>query len=75
MFILAKRSVLLPSVDGKQRHFVPNGYMGEIPEWAVTDYFRELVADGKICITESTKDKDLQKADEKPAKVRRGTKE
>ena len=73
MFIMAKRRVLLPSKDGSRRHLVPKDYVGEIPEWATqTHYFQALVADGKIVVPDSRKDKDTQTANDKPVKVRRG---
>lgn len=75
MFICAKRNVILPSPDGSQRHPVPRGFVGEIPGWAAcTEYFQGLVADGKIVLPAARRDKDLQQAEEKPAKVRRGKK-
>ena len=75
MFVMAKRNLLLPSPDGSRKHKVSRGFIGEIPEWAAaTPYFRSLVADGKISVPESTRDKDMQTADEKPVKVRRGSK-
>ena len=75
MFILAKRSVILPSSDGSRKYAVPRGYTGEIPDWAAdTNYFRALVAEGKLSVPESRKDKDTQAAAEKPAKIRRGNK-
>lgn len=75
MFVMAKRRVLLPSKDGSLSHLVPRDYVGEIPDWAAdTDYFRALVADGKIAVPNSRKDKDTQAADEKAVKVRRGSK-
>ena len=75
MFVLSKRNVILPSRDGSKTHLVPRDYIGEIPDWAAeTDYFRRLVADGKITVPESHKDKDTQTAAEKPVKVRRGSK-
>ena len=75
MFIISKRRVILPSRDGSKRHLVPRDYIGEIPDWAAeTDYFRSLVADGKIGVPESHKDKDTQKTAEKSVKVRRGSK-
>lgn len=75
MFIISKRRVILPSRDGTQRHLVPRDFIGEIPDWAAdTDYFRSLVADGKIGVPESHKDKDTQKTAEKSVKVRRGSK-
>lgn len=75
MFIICKRRVILPSRDGSKRHLVPRDFIGEIPDWAAeTDYFRALVADGKIGVPESHKDKDTQAAAEKGVKTRRGSK-
>lgn len=75
MFILAKRNIILPSPDGAQQFQIKRDFVGDIPDWATkTDYFKALVADGKITVPESHKDKDTQAADEKPVKVRRGTK-
>lgn len=75
MFILSKRNVILPSKDNSRKHQVKQGFVGNIPDWAAeTDYFRALVKDGKITVPESTKDKDTQAANEKPVKVRRGSK-
>ena len=46
--------------------------MGEAPDWATsTRYFRELVADGKIIVSESRRDRDLQAADEAGTAVTR----
>ena len=72
MFILSKRNVILPSSDGSRTHFVPKGFIGNIPDWAAeTKYFEALVADGKIVPTAMT-DKALQDAAEKKVKTRRG---
>lgn len=72
MFILSKRNVILPSSDGSRTHFVPKGFVGNIPDWAAeTKYFEALVADGKIVPT-AMPDKALQAAEEKSVKVRRG---
>lgn len=73
MFILAKRSVILPSRDGTMKHNVKRDFMGDIPDWAAeTAYFRALVADGKIVIPDSHKDKDTQAAAEDKVTTRRG---
>lgn len=65
MVIVSQRNILLPSKDRSQVFPVTRGWMGEIPEWAAeTEYFRELVADGKIVISESRRDRDLQNAEE-----------
>lgn len=72
MVILTKQAVLF--VDHGETFRAPNGYIGKCPEWvAQTRQFKEMVADGMIVATESSKDKDLAAA-EKPVKVRRGSK-
>lgn len=75
MFIYSDRNVILRSRDGAQAYPVRRGFVGEVPDWAGdTDYFRALVKDGKISLPASHKDRDVQAAEEKPAKVRRGKK-
>lgn len=65
MFIVAKRNVLIPNADGSMVYPVSRGYIGTVPAWVEnTDYFKGLVKDGKISVTESYKDKDLEKAEE-----------
>lgn len=72
MTILTKRAVLfLQEGEQFQAH---NGYIGPCPDWVTeTRQFKEMVADGMIVATKSTKDKDLAAAD-KPVKMRRGGK-
>ena len=74
MFILSHRNIRLPSPDGKSSFFVARGYVGEIPDWAAdTPYFRALVADGKISVPASTRDRDTQAAaDGGPDPYKRG---
>lgn len=75
MFILSKRNIILPSSDGHETIRVARDFVGEIPDWATkTDYFKMLVKDGKIVPTGTT-DKDIQKAAEKPVKIRRAKSE
>lgn len=75
MFILSKRNILLPSLDGSQTFRVARDYVGDVPDWAAeTPYFKDLVADGKIVITGKS-DKALQQAEEKPVKIRRKAEE
>lgn len=75
MFVMCKRNVILPSADGKQQHKVAKDYVGNIPDWATeTAYFRGLVSDGKIVVPETSADKDLQKAAEKPVKQQKADK-
>ena len=48
------------------------GLLGEVPDWAAeTEYFRALVADGKIVPT-GKRDAETQAAAEKKVKTRRG---
>lgn len=71
MFILSKRNIILPSPDGSQTVRVTRDFLGDIPDWAAeTEYFKALVSDGKIVLSEKT-DKEIQTAVEKPVKVRR----
>lgn len=72
MFVMSKRNIILPSPDGTASVRLVRDFVGEIPEWAAqTEYYRALVADGKIVPTGKS-DKDIQKADEKKVKTRRG---
>lgn len=67
MFIMSKRNIELPSPDGRQKHVVKKGFMGDIPGWAAeTPYFRALVEDGKIVVPASKKDSDIAEAAEEP---------
>lgn len=68
MFIMSKRNIIIPSPDGKASKKLYKGYVGPVENWvAQTDYFKELVKDKKIIVTETTKDNELEKADaEKP---------
>ena len=68
MFIMCKRNIIIPSPDGKISKKLYKGYVGSVEDWVTkTDYFKALVADKKIIVTETAKDKDLEKADaEKP---------
>ena len=74
MFVLSKRNIILPSPDGTAAVRLARGCMCTIPDWAAeTEYFRALVADGKLVPT-GMSDKDTQAADEKKVKTRRGKK-
>ena len=64
MFVMSKRNIIIPSPDGKMSKKLHKGYVGPVEDWvAKTDYFKDLVADKKIIITETTKDYELEKAD------------
>ena len=72
MFILSKRSLILPSPDSSTSVRVRRDFLGEVPDWAAeTEYFRALVADGKIVPT-GKRDAETQAASEKKVKTRRG---
>lgn len=66
MVIFSKRNIIIPSPDGKIKKFIPKNFVGKVDDWVTaTPYFADLVKDGKIVITESTADKELNKAEEK----------
>lgn len=72
MFVLSKRNIVIPAPDGSAAVRLARGQMSTVPDWAAeTEYFRALVADGKLVPT-GTGDKDAQAADEKKVKTRRG---
>ncbi len=67
MIIMCKRNIIIPSPDGKTGKYIPKDYIGTIDKWVTeTGYFKELVADGKVVVTESTGDKAIDKAAEAP---------
>lgn len=75
MFIYSKRNVIIPAPDNSRNLFIKSGFAGDVPDWAgATPYFQALVKDGKITVPASHRDRDTQKADEAPVKVRRGKK-
>lgn len=72
MFVLAKRNIILPGPEGKQALRLRRGMVEHLPDWAAeTDYFKALAADGKIAVS-GAKDRDIQAAEEKKTRVRRG---
>lgn len=69
MFVVSKRNIILPSANGEKTYPLARGFIGEIPDWAAqTDYFRALVADGKIGVPASHQDKDVEPEAVKPVK-------
>lgn len=61
-FVVSNRNIVIPSPDGRQRFKLPRGFMGAVPDWAAeTAYFKALVADGKLVVSASKSDKDLEK--------------
>lgn len=70
MFIIAKRNIILPGADGSHSLRVQKDFMGNVPDWAAeTTYFKELVADGKIIVSQSTRDREIQKNAAQAAKA------
>lgn len=64
MIIVANRNIIIPSADGSQAFPVSRGYVGPVPEWVtITAYFKALVKDGKIAVSDTTKDKDIAEAE------------
>lgn len=72
MFVLSKRNLIIPAPDGSTAVRLAREQLAKVPDWAAeTEYFRALVADGKLVPT-GTSDKETQAADEKKVKIRRG---
>ena len=66
--IISKRNIIIPSPDGRQAYPIPKDYIGSVPDWVTkTKYFKELVKDGKIAVSSTTKDNALEQADAKKA--------
>ena len=67
-FILAKRNIILPSgAVGVPAVALKKDVLADVPDWAAdTAYFKALVADGKIVVTDRS-DKATQAAAEKTA--------
>lgn len=62
MFILSYRRIILPAEDGSA-FAVERGFMGDVQEkFCKTAYFKALVADGKISVPQSKKDREIEKA-------------
>lgn len=68
MFVLARANVLFRADDGTSFR-IYRDQMGTVPAW-VSDsaYFKALVKDGKILVTESTSDKAIAAAEKKAEK-------
>ena len=72
MLVLSKRNIVIPAPGGTASVRLRAGLMETVPDWAAeTEYFKALVADGKI-VPSGTSDKETQKAAEKKVKTRRG---
>lgn len=71
MFVAVKRNVLLPNIDRGRKKFLPVGFVGDLEEDFDTPYFRALVKDGDIIVTEDHSDKVLVPEMDKPVITRR----
>ena len=68
--IISKRNIIIPSPDGRQAYPTPKDYIGSVPDWVTkTKYFKELVKDGKIAVSSTTKDSALEQADAEAEKA------
>lgn len=70
MFVLSHRNITLPADDGSA-FTLTRGFMGNVQDkFCNTAYFKALVADGKISVPQSTKDRDINSAADKAADTR-----
>lgn len=76
VFVVSNRNIVIPSPDGRDRVKLPKGFMGAVPDWAPkTAYFKALVADGKLIVSDSKSDKDLEKERKAAERARRKAEE
>lgn len=62
MFVVSRRSIILPGPDG-EKFRMPRDYMGPVPDWAESSpYLRALVKDGKVVLSDSSCDTDIDAA-------------
>lgn len=60
--VVSNRNVIIPSPDGKTSCHLNKGYIGPVPNWVPkTAYFKALAADGKVVLSASGKDKEVDK--------------
>lgn len=75
MVIMTKQAVLFLDRETGREFRAPNGYIGSCPDWVTeTRQFKEMVDDGKIVASSTSKDKDLAAADKKAEKKAKGSK-
>ena len=62
MFVISRRSIILPGPDGAKFH-MPRDYMGPVPAWAEdSPYLKALAKDGKVVLSDSSRDQDVDAA-------------
>lgn len=70
VFVMSNRNIIIPSPDGRTSIRLNRGQIGPVPAWAAkTAYFKALVADGKLVVSNS-RDKDEEKARDEAEKAR-----
>ena len=68
MFVVSKRSIILPGPNGEKFH-MPRDYVGPVPAWAEESaYLKALAQDGKVIISETGRDRDIDAAGKKRGK-------
>lgn len=74
--VISKRNIIIPSPDGCQAFPILKDYIGTVPTWVTkTKYFKDLVKDGKIAISSTTKDKAMEQADAEAKKAEQEARE
>lgn len=75
MFVVSKRNIILPGPNG-EKFRMPRDYMGPVPAWAEESaYLKALAEDGKVIISDSGRDKDIDAAEKKRKKDKKTPKE
>lgn len=71
MFVVSKRNIILPGPNSEKFH-MPRDYMGPVPAWAEESaYLKALAEDGKVIISDSGGDKDIEEAEKNRRKKAR----
>lgn len=61
-FVVSNRNIMIPHPAGGAPCRLTRGSMGPVPDWVPeTAYFKALEADGKVILSSSQKDKDIEK--------------
>jgi len=66
-FIVSNRNIVIPGPAGAEPCRLTRGYMGPVPDWVPkTAYFKALVSDGKIVLSQGRKGKPKEPEEPKP---------
>lgn len=75
MFVVSKRNIIVPNQDRSVEFHIPKDFMGEVPTWvSESPYFKSLVKDGKVIVSKSKKDSDVDAAVKAAAAAKKKTK-